>query len=297
MAVSDRFQTLLARIQPTEAEREKYESHRRTIAGRLAEAFPETRVQVVGSHSRETAVHGTSDLDLMVYFPADLARWGGKLMGSDTVLANVRAELQGRYFATEVRKDMQAVVVDFGQGSFNVDVVPAVWVRMTEKGVLGKRRPVYKIPDGRRGWLDTSPQAHNTFIEEANRASGGRLRYTAQLIKFWRECRTTVALTSFYVELVIAAEGICRRPSGYAQHLVDVFATLSSRQCRALRDPVHLSGLIPGAGTSAQARATTDTITLSLALAREAREAETGRDMSRAYQLWKRVFNGRFPSA
>jgi hypothetical protein len=296
MAVNDRFHTLLARIQPTDAEREKYESHRRTISRRLAEAFPETRVQVVGSHSRETAIHGASDLDLMVYFPADLARWGGKLKGSDTVLANVRSELQNRYHATGVRKDQQAVVVDFGQGSFNVDVVPAVWVGMTEKGVLGKRRPIYKIADGRGDWLDTSPQAHNTFIDLENRASGGRLRGTAQLVKFWRECRSAVALTSFYVELVLATEQICRRPNGYAQHLVDVFASLASRQCRALRDPLHLSGLIPAAGTTAQVEATSEAINLSLTLAREARDAETNRDLSRAYQLWKRVFNGNFPS-
>lgn len=156
MAVNDRFQTLLGRIQPTDVESEKYDSHRRTIARRLGEAFPETHVQVIGSHSRGTAIHGSSDLDIMAYFPATLARWAGKLMGSDTVLANVRGELRGRYHATEVRKDRQAVVVDFGQGTYNVDVVPAVWNGMTDKGVLGKRRPVFKIPDGQGAWLDTS---------------------------------------------------------------------------------------------------------------------------------------------
>lgn len=297
MAVSDRFQSLLARIQPTDAEYDRYDTHRRTIARRLADAFPQTRIQVIGSHSRRTAIHGASDLDLMVYFPIGSARWGRDVSRSDTILAKLRTELLDRYHATRVRKDGQAVVVDFGQGVYNVDVVPAIWVAMTEPHEAApKRRPIYAIPDGHRGWLQTSPQAHNTFIEKENRATGGRLRYTAQLIKFWRECRTTVTLTSFYVELVLASEGICRRPNGYAQHLADFFAVLSQRRCRGLRDPLGISGVISGSGSASQTLRANEAVVLSHALAREAREAELGRNVSRAYDLWRRVFNGQFPA-
>jgi len=296
MSVADRFQTLLRWLEPSSHELAALRGHRQTITKRLKLFFGDIRVEQIGSHSRGTAVCGQSDLDLIVYLPGDEARWGGKLVHSDRLLGRVRATLQKRFKSTDIGKDAQAVVVSFAGGTRAVDVVPAFWNGMVESDLLKKKRPLFSIPDGSGGWFETSPQAHKTYVEAEDDASGGRLRRTAQLIKFWGARRGHVVLTSFHVELVLAQSGICRAPGGYARYVTDAFELLASRRCRALQDPLGISGYIPAARTAVQVELALAAVRTSLTLARRAREEELGRNAASAYDLWNRVFNGGFPS-
>lgn len=232
----------------------------------------------------------------MAYLSGDEARWGGRLVNSDRLLTKVRGALQERYTSTLIGKDAQAVVVSFGGGDRLVDVVPAFWVGMVESAALERKRPLFKIPNGSGGWFDTSPQAHKTYIESEDERAGGRLRRTAQLIKFWGACRGNVVLTSFHVEVLLAQSEICRAPGGYAQYLEEFFGMLASRGCRALQDPLGISGYIPAARTAAQIGESLSAVETTLALARRARREELGRNSLGAYELWNRVFNGQFPS-
>jgi hypothetical protein len=296
MSVADRFQTLLSWLDPSSREVEALGVHRQTITKSLKASFDDVRVELIGSHSRGTAVSGQSDLDLIVYLPGNEARWGGRLVHSDRVLARVRDALKGRYQATDIGKDAQAIVVSFAGGDRVVDVVPAFWIGMTRAKGLEKKRPLFKIPDGSGGWFDTSPAAHRTHLKAKDDACGGRLRRTAQILKFWAACRAHVVLTSFHVELVLAESGICRAPGAYAKYLVDVFELLSERGCRSLQDPLGISRRIPAARTAGQVERTLTAVQGSLALARRARQEELGRNSAEAYALWGRVFNGNFPS-
>jgi hypothetical protein len=204
--------------------------------------------------------------------------------------------LKGRFKFTSIGKDAQAVVVSFGAGTQVVDVVPAFWNGMAKSDLVKKNRPLFTIPDGSGGWFETSPQAHRTYIENEDEASGGRLRRTAQLIKFWGTRRGHVMLTSFHVELLLAHSGICRAPGGYAQYILEAFELLASRQCRAFQDPLGISGFIPAARTTAQVKDVLAAVRTSLVFARLAREAELSRNVVVAYAYWNRVFKGGFPS-
>lgn len=296
MSVAVRFQSLLGWLEPSAREMTSLARHRETIVKRLKVLFGDIRVEPIGSHSRGTAVSGQSDLDLIIYLPGDEARWGGRLVNSDRVLTRVRNTLLERFTTTRIGKDAQAVVVTFSGDSQVVDIVPAFWTGMVESVSLKKKRPLFKIPDGSGGWFDSSPQAHKAYIDGEDEAAGGRLRRTAQLIKFWAACRQHVVLTSFHLELVLAQSSICRAPGGYAQYLVQVFEILASRRCRALQDPLGISGLIPAARTLAQVEQTLSAVLASLTMARRARQEELGGNTSGAYGLWRRVFNGQFPS-
>src|SRR5258705_202752 len=78
--------------------------------------------------------------------------------------------------------------------------------------------PVYSIPDGAGSWMQTSPTLYDSYIQAANRESGGKLLQVAQLMKFWRECRDPrIPLSSFHIEMVLANEA-CAKALSHTQN-------------------------------------------------------------------------------
>jgi predicted nucleotidyltransferase len=288
-AINDAFGILLERILPTEAETARLQQHRRTIQTRLSDTLGIADFVKVGSVMRGTSIRGDSDLDLLAKIPRDGVRWGRRTMTSGTVLSNVRAELLGRYPNTDIGRDVHAVVVSFGGAS--VDVVPAFFQSFDSRG-----HPVFRIPDGRDGWLDTSPGLHDAFIAEANRASGGKLYNVARLVKFWRSCRQArVPISSFHIEIVLAHERICSGVKSYADCFTEALQSLARRECRALHDPLGISGSIRCCPTEAQRAGALDAVCYSREKAKLALEAARW-NTTEARRYWNMVFNGYFPA-
>jgi len=251
--IGPRFSALLRQIQPTEAELTAYYGHRRTLETRLHQQFGTTAVEIIGSHSRGTAIRGASDMDILVRIPSKAAKWGNSLKRSNTVLGQVRVALSDRYTRTDIRRDGQAVVVNFAGGARNVDVVPAIFDRILpgQQGI--RMRPLFLIPDGNGDWFHTSPQAHGAYIEDAEQSSRGKLKYAAQLLKFWRHCRApAIPGSSFHFDMLLAQEGIASGAKTYQVILQDFFDLLGRRGCRALQDPMGISGNIPAAASKPQ---------------------------------------------
>lgn len=295
MSVADRFEKLIGWLEPTQSELEIIGDHRHTVSRRLESSFSLAGgVVTIGSFSRGSAIHSQSDLDIMPVIDRSEARWGGELTTSNTVMKRVSDELHRRFAGrTNLGKDGQAVVIDFADGH-SIDVVPALPMPRTRIG----GDPAFLVPNGRGGWMKTSPPAHNRYIGEANRASGGKLRFVAMLIKFWRTCRTpNVALSSFHVELLLAESRICIGAKSYAQCLFEAFNLLAERECRALRDPLGISGLIQAAATEAKQQAAVGTVIASYNQALAALQAERSRNTPEAYRQWKLVFRDQFPSS
>lgn len=238
MAIANCFSSLLTKIEPRDKDIQLYERHKGSVTRRLETVFNTNRVEQIGSYSRGSAIRDTSDIDLMLILSVSEVRWGEGWKTSTTILNQVRSQLQDRYFSTEVGRDGQAVVVRFADNKHPVDVVPAVYTR--NGGV--KNYPIYAIPDGSGGWMDTSPQAHNKFIKDEDERSRGKLKRTARLLKFWRRCRQpNIPLKSFHLELLLAQEGTCIGPKRYAVCVNDSLVLLANRQCHPLEDPMGVS--------------------------------------------------------
>jgi hypothetical protein len=290
-AVRERFQRLLSRLEYTGPDLAKFELHRISVTRRLHTAFSANRILPIGSAQRQTAIPQSSDLDLMLVLQTKEVYWGRDIMRSSTVLDNVRTELRYRYKNTEIGRDGQAVVVDFEDGERPIDVVPGVFVGL-KNGVA-----TYLIPDGSGDWIQTSPDAHNKLISIADARSGGKLKYIAKLLKYWRGCRIPeIPLRSFHIELLLAYSGTCLGAKTHGQCLFELLKLLSERQCRALQDPCGISGLIPAATTEAKRQRAAATVADSLGHAARALTAEaTGRTPD-ALSQWDLVFNGLFPA-
>ncbi len=125
--VSERFQRLLARIEPTDRELEKATRRVGDIRTRLERNFVVKRFLTVGSHWKGTAVRRYSDVDVFVVMSRDEARKWSPELASTTLLNRIRKDLRKKYTQTAVRKDKQAAVVRFEQGAHAIDVVPAIF--------------------------------------------------------------------------------------------------------------------------------------------------------------------------
>lgn len=281
--------TLSRRIQPQPGELRAARSHLLTVRKRLAASFDVSKIVPIGSHARETAIRWYSDLDIMVVLRRNEAKWGGDIVLSSTVLQKVRNDLQDRYIHTEVRRDQQAVVLDFADGEQSLDVVPALFLR------IEKLRPVYIIPDGSNEWLETSPEAHNRYFAAAVERSGGKLRKLIQLLKWWKYSREQpIPIQSSHLDLLLASSGLCVGVKTYTHCLYEAFKLLAERECRGFRDPLGVSGVVYAAQTNAQWEIVKKAVGYALGHSRAAIVAESSKDYTEANRQWSIVFNGEY---
>jgi hypothetical protein len=297
-AIAKHFLELISQTQLRLKDSLIYGSHRSSIDKRLRRVFTTNRIQPIGSSSRGTSVRNVSDIDLMLVLNVKEVRWGDRWVSSDTVLKNVRGQLQGRYTTTEVERDGEAIVVNFADGTYPVDIVPAVYthsapVKFSATDI--KNYPVFKIPDGEGDWMFTSPLTHTRYLQLQNTRSRGKLYNVVRLLKFWRSCRNPdIPLNSFHIELLLASQEICIGAKSYSQCLYSAFAELNSRECRALQDPMSISGLVKAANTDAKRACVQDAIDFSLRHAGSALDAEDKGDTVEALRQWDIVFNSQF---
>ncbi|MFZ2542073.1 MAG: hypothetical protein WAW75_09935 [Gallionella sp.] len=292
MRVAIVFNKLLNSLQPTIVGVNKGKLHAAAIRSRLSSSFAMNKSLFIGSTPRKTAVRGTSDVDLLAVFKRDEARWGDQLVRSDTLVQRVRDDLNARFKSTTVRRDGQAVVVQFGQGSEPVDVVPAIFHEF--RGNTGS--PVYLIPKGDGEWMESAPEAHNRYLIAKDISATGKLRKTVQLLKHWRSCRaTSIPLASIHLELLLAADNVCVGAKSYSGCLSDAFALLRYRECRGLRDPVGVAGVLYAVQTEAQHEQLLAAVEYAAAHADRAVYAESRKDWNEAFRQWDMVFNGTFP--
>jgi len=260
----------------------------------LEKGFQLRKFDLIGSYSKNTAIRKASDVDFLAILARDDVRWGGKYVDSRTLLTRVRFWLSGLFQQTVMRRDQQALVIRFAGGAFAVDVVPGFFETMEDDGKV--KYPVYSIPDGNGSWLQTSPEMHERYLRQADEQSGSMLARTIQLMKQWKSSRTPpIPLSSFHLELLLASEGVCVGIKSYAQCLADAFQLLVERQCRPLRDPVRISGIVSATNTEPQRQ---DLLRCALSArdrAYRALEAEGNGKIPQAKQLWNLIFNYKFP--
>lgn len=279
------FSSVISKIQPSNSELSTLEASRKHLVAFLSNRIETSKFLLMGSHSRGTAIKN-SDLDLLQVIRKRELTWGGSLVSSSTVLNNVRSHLSN-YGKTDVRRDNQALVVRYTSGH-HIDLVPGFY-----RGPGVSNYPIYEIPDGSGGWLQTSPEAHNAYLKLCDERAGGKLKRTVQLVKYWRKCRSVeIPLNSFHLEIVLANSRVCEGPKSYSSCVQEAFRELAAREARALRDPIGVSGLISASATDAQKLSVANSLTSSAEHALKAKTAETYLNSSEALRQWRIVFNG-----
>ena len=133
----------------------------------------------VGSYGRSTAIHGTSDVDMIFQLPYSVYRQydGYRGNGQSALLQTVRTSVRKTYPSTDVGADGQVIVVSFGD-AISFDLVPA----------FTNTDGSYTYPDSNRGgnWKRTNPKPEIRAIRDRNRTCNGNLIPLCRMMRAWK---------------------------------------------------------------------------------------------------------------
>jgi len=192
--VEEGFRLLHERLTPTATESQAAKSHRESIKACLESNFAIRRFFPTGSFGNATSVHGHSDVDYFASIHPDYQQ-----ANSANMLAKMRDVLRGRFPTTGVKINSPAVEWPFGAGDWETfEVVPAYFVSKDGNG-----NHTYKIPDGAGGWLQSSPDKHNAYVQRIHDSLGRKVKPLIRFVKAWKYYRD-VPLLSFYLEMRVA---------------------------------------------------------------------------------------------
>ena len=133
----------------------------------------------VGSYGRNTAIHGTSDVDMIFELPYSVyLQYNAHLgNGQSSLLQAVRASVKKTYSTTEIGADGQVVVVSFGD-DIRFDLVPA----------FANADGSFKHPDSNGGgsWQKTNPKPEIAAIRARNTACNDNLIPLCRMMRAWK---------------------------------------------------------------------------------------------------------------
>jgi len=133
----------------------------------------------VGSYGRNTAIHGTSDMDMIFVLPYSTyehyENYSGN--GQSALLQAVRTSLQKTYATTKIGADGQVIVIAFDDG-ITFEIVP---------GFVNKDGS-YTYPDSNGGgkWKTTNPKPEIDAIRIRNSECNDNLVPLCRMMRAWK---------------------------------------------------------------------------------------------------------------
>ena len=134
----------------------------------------------VGSYGRNTAIHGTSDVDMIIQLPSSVYKqyddYNGN--GQSALLQAVRTSVKKTYSVTNIGAAGQVLLVPFDDG-ITFELVP---------GFVNKDDS-YTYPDSNAGgnWKTTNPKAEIEEIRTRNSTCNNNLVPLCRMMRSWKE--------------------------------------------------------------------------------------------------------------
>ena len=134
----------------------------------------------VGSYGRNTAIHGTSDVDMIFQLPSSVYKqyddYNGN--GQSALLQAVRTSVKKTYSVTNIGAAGQVILVPFDDG-ITFELVP---------GFVNKDDS-YTYPDSNDGgsWKTTNPKPEIEEIRARNSTSNNNLVPLCRMMRSWKE--------------------------------------------------------------------------------------------------------------
>lgn len=175
-----------------------------------------------GSFARRTKIRPLNDVDVMIMFngrdtiaaqssgdpytyylkignpssPLALFPDDYGYVNSTKILYKIKRSLTSvsNYKKADLKKNMQAVILNLVSYPWSFDIVPAV--------PIGASSTVeyYLIPNGNGDWIRTDPRTDADNITRLNKQHGGEFLPTVRLLKYWNRRTHKPRLGSYYFE-------------------------------------------------------------------------------------------------
>ena len=183
MGLADWFRTFCGNIQ---AQNGAVSSQRyQAITRRLNTDFWQTTSDTshsfyVGSYGRNTAIHGTSDVDMIFRLPFSVYKqyddYNGN--GQSALLQAVRTSVKKTYSGTNIGADGQVILIPFNDG-ITFELVP---------GFVNKDDS-YTYPDSNGGgsWKKTNPKPEIEAIRTRNSTCNNNLISLCRMMRSWKK--------------------------------------------------------------------------------------------------------------
>lgn len=153
-----------------------------------------THIYIVGSVGRQTAIRGSSDLDIIFDLPQDVyTKYDNYTSnGQSALLQDVKAVIKERYPKTDISGDGQVVVIAFDK--YTVELVPGF------KNNDGS----FTYPDTHDGgsWKKTDPISEQETCLECNDASSGIYFDFCHIIREWKN-NTGVSMGGLLIDTLL----------------------------------------------------------------------------------------------
>ena len=134
----------------------------------------------VGSYGRNTAIHGTSDVDMVFQLPDSIYEQYDQYSGNgqSALLQAVRTSVKKTYSVTNIGADGQVILIPFDDG-ITFELVPG-FVNNDDS---------YTYPDSNGGgmWKTTNPKPEIAAIRTRNSACNNNLVPLCRMIRSWRK--------------------------------------------------------------------------------------------------------------
>ncbi len=282
------FEAFLSKLKPLESEHDKAKNHKDSVFGCLKNNFKCTRLFETGSFGNGTSIRHHSDTDYFASIPND------ELYSSSSYsLRLIKEALQETFPKTEgIKVNTPAVMIPFGYyASESMEVTPCSFRGMTETP-LGNFQ-AYDIADGDSGWMLSSPNAHNAYVQKHHARLDNNLKPLIQLVKAWKYYNS-VPINSFYLELRITKYAEGEKSIQYDIDIKNVLKFLDENELSSIQDPMGISGLIKACNSDSQRTEALSKVSTGYSRALKARNNVDKPDA--CFSWWDLFFNNEFPA-
>lgn len=284
------FQEFLKRLMPLASEHKRGVSHKSSVKSSLKKSFNCKDFFETGSFGNKTGVKHFSDTDYFaVCSDQDLRT------NSSTTLRRVKEALQYTFHKTapKIKVNSPSVTIAFGKyASENLEITPCFYNAMIQTPV--GRKKSYGIPDGRGGWMLSSPKAHKAYVSYHNNRLGKKLKPLITLIKAWK-FYNSVPVSSFYLELRITKLLEDKKKIDYAVDLYGTMKKLFDIGLADIQDPMGVSGNVSACATEIKKKTAMSKLRIACSRAEKA-YLSRNRNLDDCFYWWKMFYNGKFPS-
>ncbi|WP_407525706.1 nucleotidyltransferase [Lacibacter sp. MH-610] len=283
------FDTFLSWLVPLSSEHDKAKSHKDSVNSCMVNNFKCSNFFETGSFGNGTGVRHHSDTDYFAVCPSS-EFW----TDSGYTLRKVKEALQNTFWKTkEIEVRSPAVRIPFGSyASETLEVTPATRNGLVSTPVGDKYS--YDIPNSDGGWMQSSPGAHNSYVNRENDRLGGKLKPLIRLIKAWK-FYNNVPISSFYLELRTTKYAEGESSIVYDIDVKRVMKILYDNDLPSIQDPMGISGYVKACSTEAKREDALSKVKTGYTRAEKAVEKRES-NVDDAFYWWKLFYNNEFPS-